>query len=182
VYEYRSDFYRLLASFAVRSVERTVPKVAAALPIRSVVDFGCGHGAWLSVWAAMSVSVTGIDGSYVDERRLLIDAKDFHVVDLAAPIGLARQFDLVQSLAGCGKSRAIIGERPIAVDLAIEDEGVAGRPGAGRPPARSMIANQVWPNAMQSRGRQRRRRHPVPDAPAPELSGRAPLRLRGRVR
>jgi Methyltransferase domain len=98
VYEYRKDFYRLLASFAVQSAQRIVPKVAAALPIRSVVDFGCGHGAWLSVWAVMGVSITGIDGPYVDRRHLLIDAKDFHAVDLAAPIGLARQFDLVQSL------------------------------------------------------------------------------------
>jgi 2-polyprenyl-3-methyl-5-hydroxy-6-metoxy-1,4-benzoquinol methylase len=77
VYEYRTDFDRFLSSFAVQSAQRIVPKVAAALPIRSVVDFGCGHGAWLSVWAAMGVSVTGIDGPYVDERRLLIDAKDF---------------------------------------------------------------------------------------------------------
>src|SRR5262249_8311425 len=52
----------------------------------------------LSVWAAMGVSVTEIDRPYVDKRRLLIDAKDFHAVDLAAPISLARQFDLVQSL------------------------------------------------------------------------------------
>src|SRR5215469_4826110 len=98
MYEYRTDFYRLLASFAVQSARRIVPKVAAAVPVRSVADFGCGHGAWLSVWAAMGVSVTGIDGPYVDERRLLIDAKAFHAADLAAPIGLARQFDLVQSL------------------------------------------------------------------------------------
>jgi SAM-dependent methyltransferase len=98
VYEYQTDFYRFLSSFAVQSAQQIVPKVAAALPIRSVVDFGCGLGAWLSVWAAAGVSVTGIDGPYVDERRLLIDPQDFHAVDLAAPIGLARQFDLVQSL------------------------------------------------------------------------------------
>jgi SAM-dependent methyltransferase len=98
VYEYRTDFYRLLASFAVQSAERIVPKVAAAVPVRNVVDFGCGHGAWLSVWAAMGVSVTGIDGPYVNRRHLLIDAENFHAVDLAAPIGLASQFDLVQSL------------------------------------------------------------------------------------
>ena len=98
VYKYRTDFYRLLACFAVRPAHRVLPEVAAALPIRSVVDFGCGHGAWLSVWAAIGVSVTGVDGPYVDKHRLLIDAKDFYAGDLAAPISLARQFDLVQSL------------------------------------------------------------------------------------
>ena len=98
MYEYQTDFYRFLASFAVQSAKRIVPKVAAAVPVRSVVDFGCGHGGSLSVWAAMEVLVTGVDGPYVDRRLLLIDAKDFHPADLAAPIGLARQFDLVQSL------------------------------------------------------------------------------------
>ena len=45
-----------------------------------------------------------------------------------------------------------IGKRPVAVDLAIEDESVAGRPvDPGRtPPARSMIASRVWPNAIRS--------------------------------
>ena len=39
-----------------------------------------------------------VDGPYVDRRRLLIDPGDFHAADLAAPIGLGRRFDLVQSL------------------------------------------------------------------------------------
>jgi len=98
MYEYRTDFYRLLASFAVQSARLVVPKLAAVVPVHSVVDFGCGHGAWLSVWAAMGTSVTGIDGPYVERRHLLIDAEDFHALDLAAPISLLRQFDLVQSL------------------------------------------------------------------------------------
>jgi SAM-dependent methyltransferase len=98
VHEYGPDFYRFLASFAVRSAQRIVPKLAAAIPVRNVVDFGCGQGAWLSVWAAAGVSVIGVDGPYVDRRRLLIDPGDFHAADLAAPIDLGRQFDLVQSL------------------------------------------------------------------------------------
>jgi SAM-dependent methyltransferase len=70
----------------------------SAIPVRSVVDFGCGQGAWLSVWAATGASVTGIDGPYVDRHHLLIDADDFHAADLAEPLDLVRQFDLVQSL------------------------------------------------------------------------------------
>jgi hypothetical protein len=48
VHEYDLDFYRFLASFAVRSAEQIVPLLSAALPIDSVVDFGCGQGAWLT--------------------------------------------------------------------------------------------------------------------------------------
>lgn len=98
MYEYRADFYRYLASFAIRSAKRVVPQLAGVLPIRSVVDFGCGHGAWLSVWQSVGVSITGVDGSYVDRRHLLIDAAHFHAVDLTEPIDLGRRFDLVQSI------------------------------------------------------------------------------------
>jgi hypothetical protein len=34
VHQYGPDFYRFLASFAVRSADRIVPKLADALPIR----------------------------------------------------------------------------------------------------------------------------------------------------
>jgi SAM-dependent methyltransferase len=98
VYEYGTDFYRFLASFAVRSAQRIVPKLAAVVPVGNVVDFGCGQGAWLSVWAETGASVVGVDGPYVDRRHLLIDAGAFHAADLAAPIDLGRQFDLVQSI------------------------------------------------------------------------------------
>jgi SAM-dependent methyltransferase len=98
MYEYRTDFYRFLASFAVRSAQRIVPKVTAVVPARSVVDFGCGQGAWLSVWAAAGIPVVGVDGPYIDRRRLLIDPGSFYTADLAAPVDLGRRFDLVQSL------------------------------------------------------------------------------------
>jgi SAM-dependent methyltransferase len=98
MYQYQADFYRYLASFAVRSAERIVPRLAGVLPVRSVVDFGCGHGAWLSVWHAAGATITGVDGSYVERRDLLIDPAFFHAADLAEPIDLGRRFDLVQSL------------------------------------------------------------------------------------
>jgi SAM-dependent methyltransferase len=98
MYEYGDDFYRYLASFAVRSARAVVPQLSAVLPIRSVADFGCGQGAWLSVWRSVGASVVGIDGPYVDRDRLLVDAAAFHAADLAEPIDLGRRFDLVQSL------------------------------------------------------------------------------------
>jgi SAM-dependent methyltransferase len=63
-----------------------------------VVDFGCGQGAWLSVWRGAGASIVGVDGPYVDPSQLLIDAAAFHAADLAKPIDLGRRFDLVQSL------------------------------------------------------------------------------------
>lgn len=48
LHEYSDNFYRFLASFAVRSAEQIVPVCPVADQQR--VDFGCGQAAWLSVW------------------------------------------------------------------------------------------------------------------------------------
>lgn len=98
MYQYGNDFYRYLASFAVPSARVVVGKLSAILPIRNVADFGCGQGAWLSVWQSVGASVVGIDGPYVDRDHLLIDAAAFRPADLAEPIDLGARFDLVQSL------------------------------------------------------------------------------------
>jgi SAM-dependent methyltransferase len=98
MYEYGADFYRYLSSFAARSARVVVPRLTAVLPVHSVVDFGCGQGAWLSVWRSTGASIVGVDGPYVDPSQLLIDAAAFHAADLAKPIDLGRRFDLVQSL------------------------------------------------------------------------------------
>jgi len=97
-HEYDADFYRFLASFAARSAEQIVPLLTTVLPIDSVADFGCGQGAWLSVWRKAGAIVMGVDGSYVDRQHLMIDGDDFHAADLSRRIDLGRRFDLVQSL------------------------------------------------------------------------------------
>jgi SAM-dependent methyltransferase len=98
LHEYDAEFYRFLASFAARSAEQVVPLLTAVLTIDSVADFGCGQGAWLSVWRKAGAVVIGVDGSYVDRRRLMIDPGDFRAADLSQPIDLGQHFDLVQSL------------------------------------------------------------------------------------
>lgn len=98
MHEYNSKFYGFLASFAETSAEQVIPLLKAVLPISSVADFGCGQGAWLSVWRKMGANVLGIDGPYVDQRQLMIDAHEFHSADLGDPLRLGRRFDLVQSL------------------------------------------------------------------------------------
>ena len=65
----------------------------------SVIDVGCGVGAWLSVFEECGLKdFYGIDGDYVDRNLLEIPEQWFFVSDLTKPIQLNRQFDLVVSL------------------------------------------------------------------------------------
>jgi hypothetical protein len=96
--EYGDGCYAFAASFAIRSAQTAVPIVQAATCARSMADFGCGQGAWLSAWNEAGAEVRGVDGPYVVCEKLLIPQHAFSGTDLAKPIDLGRRFDLVQSL------------------------------------------------------------------------------------
>jgi hypothetical protein len=67
---------------------------------RSVVDVGCGTGAWLSEFRNQGVpQILGLDGEYVNREELLIPAASFRSVDLTFQLpDLGRRFDLAVSL------------------------------------------------------------------------------------
>lgn len=95
---YDTAFFQYVNSGAIQSAERMLPVLLKALPIQSVLDVGCGQGAWLSVWRKLGVQITGLDGSYVDTAALLIPDTNFQAHDLTQGFTLAGRFDLVQSL------------------------------------------------------------------------------------
>jgi SAM-dependent methyltransferase len=95
---YDAAFFEYVNSGAVRSARRVLPLLLNGMSIGSVLDVGCGQGAWLSVWQKLGVEVAGIDGSYVDKKHLLIGESAFSAHDLSHSFALGRRFELVQSL------------------------------------------------------------------------------------
>jgi hypothetical protein len=66
---------------------------------RSVVDVGCGDGAWLSVFGELGVNeLLGVDGDHVPRDQLMIPPSSFLACDLSGPLPLNRTFDLAVSL------------------------------------------------------------------------------------
>ncbi len=100
MYEYDEDFYRYISEGAADSARELIPALLAVLPdpVQSVLDVGCGAGAWLAVWKSHGARVTGLDGDYVSRDRLLIDTGEFVAADLAQGFDLGSRYDLVQSL------------------------------------------------------------------------------------
>lgn len=97
-YEYDSLFFDYIEEGAVRSAREIAPIVVRALGARSVLDVGCGAGAWLREYKRLGLKVVGIDGDYVDRRRLLVAEHDFVPLDLTTSFDLLQKFDLVQCL------------------------------------------------------------------------------------
>ena len=84
---YDKIFYKNVNYTALSSAEISVPIILKLLPkTESVVDFGCGQGAWLSVFKKNGInSVQGFDGEWVnsDGEKLLINKTEFSYKDLS---------------------------------------------------------------------------------------------------
>ena len=100
MYEYDDVFYKYINAGALESARHMLPALMKVLPapINSVLDVGCGVGAWLAVWKSLNVEVLGLDGSYIHLDQLLIDQNEFIPKDLNADFVLDKRFSLVQSL------------------------------------------------------------------------------------
>jgi SAM-dependent methyltransferase len=96
---YDSLFYEYQREGSARSALSLLPAVIEALGVGSVLDVGCGAGAWLSAYRQLDiVDCTGVDGDYVDRSLLVIDQDAFHPRDITQPFDFQRKFDIVQCL------------------------------------------------------------------------------------
>ena len=96
---YDRQFYDDLTDTALPSARRIVPLLQEMMPVDSVVDLGCGNGAWLSVFRERGASrILGIEGDWIDETQLLIPTDCFRRARLEAPFEVEGTFDLSMSL------------------------------------------------------------------------------------
>lgn len=97
---YDGAFFSNQVQGSIRSAAVIVPTVLRLLPgTRSILDVGCGTGAWLSLFSRHgSPDIVGIDGYDPGESLRQIPPGKFHLVDLNKPFRLGRRFDLAMSL------------------------------------------------------------------------------------
>src|SRR5215472_11510959 len=96
---YSSEFYAGQVEGSASSAAVVVPLVLSLLPVKSVVDVGCGVGPWAAEFLANGVqNVWGIDGDYVDRSQLRIPPDRFVAWDLTRPLQFNRTFDLALCL------------------------------------------------------------------------------------
>ena len=96
---YSDTFFDYIDEGALRSARAVIDIARPLLNPGSVLDLGCGRGAWLKAWSEAGIpDVIGVDGYYVDRSQLMIPDDSFVAVDLTTPVRFDRRFDLAQSL------------------------------------------------------------------------------------
>jgi SAM-dependent methyltransferase len=72
-----------------------LPIVQRLLNPTTVIDVGCGRGAWLKTFQELGINkIRGIDGEYVDRSKLLIPPECFTCTDLSEPFEMDGRYDL----------------------------------------------------------------------------------------
>jgi SAM-dependent methyltransferase len=84
---------------SLESARVVAPLVVEAVSPRSVIDVGCGLGAWLVAFQEAGVEdVLGVDAPWVDPATLLVSHERFVAADLREPFDAGRRFDLALCL------------------------------------------------------------------------------------
>ncbi len=96
---YGDDFYRYLDATAEASARRVLPLLFELIRPQSIVDVGCGDGGWLAVARENGIGdILGLEGPWIDEKRLKIPLSAFKRTRLDEPLPIQRRFDLALSL------------------------------------------------------------------------------------
>jgi Methyltransferase domain len=77
----------------------TLSMILSANVPRSLLDVGCGRGAWLRAAIDLGVGdIAGIDGADVPQEILRVDKANIKFCDLSKPFDLGRRFDVALCL------------------------------------------------------------------------------------
>ena len=96
---YTPDYFSQIEEGSLASARVMVPILLKLVEVQSVIDIGCGTGAWLSVFRENGIEdIWGVDGPYINRNQLKIPAQQFTSTDLEQPFHMPRKFDLVVAL------------------------------------------------------------------------------------
>ena len=96
---YGDRFYQTIREGSARSAAAVVPLIVDLLHPASVVDVGCGTGAWLAHFVELGIGdVLGLEFGDLDGGLADLDPSRIRRVDASQPFRLERTFDLVMSL------------------------------------------------------------------------------------
>ena len=96
---YDRNFYQDQSSGSIRSARIVLSHLFEYYQPDSVVDVGCGIGAWLVAAQELGCSkLIGLDGPWIDTTQLINPSLEFHGVDLEAELPSLGRFDLCMSL------------------------------------------------------------------------------------
>jgi len=96
---YDNDFFKKHEKVFRESARCVLPLIIDWFAPKSLIDVGCGEGAWLIEASLLGIEdLTGCDGQWVDPGEMLARGIKFHSIDIAETIPVSRRFDVALCL------------------------------------------------------------------------------------
>jgi SAM-dependent methyltransferase len=146
---YDAKFFAKQVEQSLRSARVVTQIISRLFGPRSVLDVGCGMGAWLRAFNETGIdNICGFDGDYVDRKNLLIPDSKFISKDLDKPFDVLDCYDLAMCLEVAEHLSDSAGARLVhtltqAAPLVLFSAAVPGQGG-------SHHINEQWPSYWRS--------------------------------
>lgn len=89
---YDDSYFKRVHQHSLQSAKEVVPVVLSLIQPKSIVDVGCGTGAWLSVFQEYGITdIWGVDGDYVSHDVQTLDQMRFLRRDLTKPFTIEHE-------------------------------------------------------------------------------------------
>lgn len=128
-----------------QSASQILPVLLNWLQISSILDVGCGQGAWLLEAKQIGIKkLYGLDGPWVDSLKLKHHGVLFTVADLSKPLKLPAQVDLaicmeVAEHLPSERANSLVQELISSADVVLFSAAIPGQGGTGH-------VNEQWPS------------------------------------
>ena len=147
---YDEAFYKFQGEQSRLSAQRLLPLAFSLIECKSLLDVGCGVGPWVATAKELGVpEAIGVDGSYVEERLLVIPKDMFVSADLTQALDMQRRFDLVISLEVAehippSSAETFVDNLTKHSDAIVFSEAIPGQGG-------NHHVNEQWPEYWESK-------------------------------
>ena len=152
---YNKQFYDGLADDSIGSARVYLGHLFGLWKPASIVDFGCGRGAWLAAAGEHGVKrLVGIDGAWNSGKEMVSPAIEFHAADLDGEVSLPENFDLALSLEVAEHVRPESSDRFVASLARLSDAVLFGAAFTGQPGTNHINtqAHSFWAGKFLARG------------------------------
>jgi SAM-dependent methyltransferase len=152
---YSSRFYEGLAQGSLNSARVYLGHLFGVWTPASVVDLGCGRGAWLAAAGERGVRrLVGVDGAWNQGETLQDAAIEFHAADLEREVTLAERFDLALSLEVAEHIQPDSSDRFVASLAGLSDALLFGAAFVGQPGTHHVNTrpHSFWARRFLNRG------------------------------
>lgn len=96
--QYDNAFFERIKEGSFLSAKPILDVIYRVYPIKSIVDFGCGFGAWLTAAKSLGADeLRGIDGDWVNPGKLMLPEIDFSHGNFESPIPNPGRYDISMS-------------------------------------------------------------------------------------